>query len=144
MLQDPVRGEALRQDLTSSIQEFPAPALFWECPPVTLETASSQEFEYVLLPAPALAGVTEDPDVFSEHFVRFAGQVTTFTNLGGDARLVAPCPSQLGQGKGKGSSFAHLAVLLRTSGSAYSSELQQVVVKQMPQCHERCGRHRPA
>jgi len=60
--------------------------------------------EFVLADAPTLARVRPDPSPF---YRQIAGrQVATFTNLGGDAVLVAP---------GRGGTFPHLAAFCRTA-----------------------------
>jgi hypothetical protein len=120
-----------------------APAVFWECPPVSQATVSQQPFEFVVLPAKRLEGVEADPSTFSAHFVAAdgpchdgdadgsagresrtrgqldrthtmksgsgaGGRVASFTNLGGDATLVVPCPHPSAP-----RGYAHLAVFLR-------------------------------
>lgn len=63
-------------------------ALFWECRPWRGE--GDPLFEFVLAPAPGFARMTADPAAFAGHFDD--GLVAAFDSLGGDARLVAPCP----------------------------------------------------
>lgn len=56
--------------------------------------------------APPLARVAPDPDAFEAHFGPKA-DVVAFDNLGGDARLVAPCP------RAGDRVYTHLAAALR-------------------------------
>lgn len=66
------------------------PAYFWETPPVTISTLS-QTFEFVLVDSHALVGVQSDERAFANHF-NAGDSVIEFSNLGGDATLVVPCP----------------------------------------------------
>ena len=67
---------------------------------------SSTKFEFVLTPAPELDGAASDERAFSEHLNCGDDGVAAFDNLGGDARLVAPC-NILGPGQRDG--YAHAA-----------------------------------
>ncbi|MDX1569634.1 MAG: hypothetical protein R3200_04050 [Xanthomonadales bacterium] len=64
-------------------------AAYWECPPLVTGNLEAP-CHGVLVDAPPLAGLAEDPNAFREHF-RGPGPAT-FRNLGGDALLVAPVP----------------------------------------------------
>lgn len=84
-------------------------ALFWEMPPLSTKTMNAM-FECVVIDSPELARLRCDPGPFSEHFS--AGRdVATFTNLGGDACLVAPAP----HGE---AAYPHLATFCRTAPPA--------------------------
>lgn len=98
-------GEAVREmqaadsavgaGLTAAIAGAPWDAVFFEMPPVTADTLDTRAFELVLLPAPALSAVGPDADAFAEHTRRAKpadSGVVSFANLGGDAKLVVPCP----------------------------------------------------
>ena len=65
-------------------------------------------FEWILAASPALEGLPADPAPFAAH-LRPGAAVVRFDNLGGDARLVAPCA---GAGDALGT-YAHLAAFLR-------------------------------
>jgi len=77
----------------SILIEAPFPAYFFETPPVTNVTIDD-EFEFVLVDSPTLAGVSSDQHAFADHFASAAvgDSVIEFENLGGDATLVVPCP----------------------------------------------------
>ena len=101
-------------------------AVFWECPPVSLKTASQQPFEFVVLRASRLDKVDADASTFATHFAPGGscedddghddegGRVTSFTNLGGDATLVVPCPHPRVPG-----GYAHLAAFLRSAPESH-------------------------
>lgn len=82
-------------------------AFFWEHPPLD-EHALAADAEFVLIDAPALAGSRADSRPFSAHFAAAGdADVAVFSNLGGDALLVAPCP------QGPADAYPHLAAFLR-------------------------------
>lgn len=79
---------AVRELLTEALRASEAEAFFWECAPWRGE--GDPFFEFVLAPAPALSRMKADDAAFAAHFDD--GLTTAFDSLGGDARLVAPCP----------------------------------------------------
>lgn len=98
-------------------------AFYWEHPP--LKTANLDDaVEFVLLDAPALAGVQPDAQPFAS---RFAGQpdadVLAFPNLGGDAVLIAPRPL------GPPAAYPHLAAFLRHAPHAQVHDLWRVAAR---------------
>jgi hypothetical protein len=79
---------ALQQALTYDFE-----AVFWECAPTTAADFPTQAFEFVVLPAPALALRRVNMSPFREKFAQDNGSgVVAFSNLGGDSTLVVPCP----------------------------------------------------
>lgn len=102
----------------------PFPAFRWETPPVTIGSVS-QPFEFVLLDSPDLV-IRPDPRAFSEHFsAAQAGGIVEFSNLGGDAVLVAPCPDD------QPLDYAHLAAFLRHAPLVQQHALWQAVAAAM-------------
>ncbi len=77
----------------SVLVDAPFPAYFWETPPVTRATIN-REFAFVLVDSQQLAGVRTDQQAFANHFASAqpGASVIEFSNLGGDATLVVPCP----------------------------------------------------
>lgn len=73
-------------------------AVFWECHPVTANSLETTPIEFVLLDAPALATRANDISAFQEQFQRIEHSsihgVISFANLGKDAVLVVPAPSE--------------------------------------------------
>ena len=96
-------------------------AFLWETPPVTCNSIH-RPFECVLIDSPALACATPDVTAFAEYFDTGSVQeIVSFENLGGDARLVAPCPVQ------PVTACAHLAVFLRNAPATAIVHLWQEV-----------------
>ena len=79
----------------------------WETPAVTAATAT-RLFECVLLNSPGLERRPE-PEAFANHFSGAEAPVVSFTNLGGDAILIVPCPIAEPSAYGHLASFARLA-----------------------------------
>ena len=102
------------------LKKSPFAAFRWETPPVTTLTAD-QPFEFVLLDSPDIAR-DPDPEAFDAYFAsRRPGGVVEFSNLGGDAVLVVPCPDYSASG------FGHLAAYLRNSRERQQHLLWQSV-----------------
>lgn len=82
-----------RAQFNQSLAEAPFAACFWETPAVT-HAGLERPFEFVCVEAPSLVGTNADPRAFAAQFDRHCGEdaIAEFSNLGGDARLVAPCP----------------------------------------------------
>jgi len=99
-----------REYFISLLVAAPFEAYFWEAPCVTSDSRD-RPFEFVLVDSPTLAGVSADQDAFRAHFEGSAGTggACTFSNLGGDAELVAPSPM------GADSTYAHLAAFSRSA-----------------------------
>lgn len=82
----------------------PFKGIFWECAPLTADTAEQRPFEFVVMdgsrldrsPAPGTIAsgrdVSQDLTTFESHLGSWRGQpvAKAFTNLGGDSTLVAP------------------------------------------------------
>jgi hypothetical protein len=82
--------EAFRDAFISILADAPYPAYFWETPPVTLATIK-RPFEFVQMDSPQLARVRPTPNAFRSYF-DCDKEIVAFSNLGGDAYLVVPCP----------------------------------------------------
>src|SRR5262245_13876119 len=73
--------------------DVPFRAVRWETPPVTRSTVG-RDFEFVLHDAPALV-CRPDSRSFAQHFDSSNHDgVVSFENLGGDAMLVVPTPTE--------------------------------------------------
>jgi hypothetical protein len=81
-------------------------AFFWELPALCLN-AIHHDSEFVLLDAPALTAQAQDQRPFNEHFAANEHDISVFTSLGGDAQLIAPCPTT------DIACYSHLAVFIR-------------------------------
>ncbi len=110
---------SFRAQFNAALADAPFAAFRWETPAVTAATLG-QPFECVLLDSPRLA-TRPDQQSFAKHFRRAPGQVVSFTNLGGDALLVVPCPVA------EPSAYAHLAAFVRLAPGAQQQVLWQTV-----------------
>lgn len=103
---------SLRASLTSTIRDSPFQAVFWETIPFVPHNPATP-FEFVLVDAPPLTRVHADRAPFAEHLDDIAPDaVCTFTNLGGDAVLIAPTAHSWASSH---QPCAHLASYLRAA-----------------------------
>ena len=72
-------------------------AFFWECPPINIQTVSSTQFEFVLIPTTAFSDTHADCSAFEEHISLNCNNVNRnimiFKSLNKDATLISPCPA---------------------------------------------------
>ena len=106
----------------SILADAPFPAYFWETPPLTRATIN-QDFEFVLVDSQQLAGVRTDQRAFANHFAsaRPGTSVIEFSNLGGDATLVVPCP------RGKPSAYSQISAFARLAPDDQQHQLWKLV-----------------
>lgn len=100
------------------LAQAPFVAYFWETPPITKSTLE-RPFEFALVNAPSLANVPAQRRAFANYFND--NSVVDFSNLGGDAHLVVPCP------QAPGDTFAHLAEFSRSAPLAQQHQFWQRV-----------------
>jgi hypothetical protein len=112
-----------RRLFNALLADPPYAAFRWETPPVSNATLM-RPFEFVLLDSPGLAP-RPDPDAFAEHFAGAQSGVVEFSNLGGDAILVVPCPVA------EPSAYGHLAAFVRLAPEAQQQVLWQRVGEAM-------------
>lgn len=78
-------------------------AVFWECHPVTSSSIHTQTFEFVVLEARTLSSRRFDMTAFEEQFRSIPHEANdaaiSFVNLGRDATLVVPCPTENGSSR---------------------------------------------
>jgi hypothetical protein len=99
-------------------------AFRWETPPIA-RSAAERPFEFVLLHSAGLQRPV-DETAFAEHFVKARGKdVVVFSNLGGDAVMVVPCPA------GPASAYGHLASFVRHAPREQVHRLWQAVGRAM-------------
>ena len=118
-----------RAQLDRCVAEAPFRALFLELPPLVrgrLDAAA----ELVLVDAPPLLRMRPDPDAFAEHLREPGPPVRVFENLGGDARLVAPCP------EGPVEAYVHLASFCRDAPASQRDRLWRAVAEEALACVE--------
>ena len=120
---DVVRGwqtdAEFRSLFNSTLAESRFAAFRWETPAVTQDKLT-RPFEFVLLDSPGLAR-RPDPDPFHKHFGHAERDVVVFTNLGGDATLVVPCPLA------EPNAYVHLASFVRLAPAAQQQAFWQAV-----------------
>ena len=115
--------------LSNIIASSPYPSILFETPGTSLQTSSSDQFEFALINEPALQRFAESsPDryAFNEHFETCLQKsngvdkktVCSFANLGGDASLVSPLP----QPNVKDEYYSHLAIFVRNAPKEQISE----------------------
>ena len=117
--------QRLAKEFVLVLRATPYPAYFFETKGASAAT-SSKQFEFVVVDAPSLAGVTPEPHAFAEHLdcTPPAAAGCAFTNLGGDAMLVAPrkSPGPVAAGA-QGSDYAHLATFVKQVPLQQTAEL---------------------
>merc|ERR1740121_3164618 len=116
----------LRKLLAKVFKALPYEAFFWECSPVSPATARTGRFEFVALPAPAaLEAARADSRPFAEHLDQHRGWATarTFSNVGGDSRLVAPTWAD----RRDPAAYTHIARFFREAPEAQQMILLQEV-----------------
>lgn len=103
------------------LADMPLNAFFWETPPLTTATLR-HPFECVMVSAPALGRQLPDPRPFARQFAAHpASEVVAFSNLNGDADLVAPRRLE------DGVDYGHLASFLRTAPQSQIREVWRLV-----------------
>jgi len=109
--------------LSTTVAGAPESAVFWEMPPISAHTIHQRQFEFVLKAAPTLASQPPQPAPFSAQLARHCPalhapsrsvSMAVFPNLGGDARLVVPCPTPATSNPAPHEGGTHLASFLRT------------------------------
>lgn len=115
---DPDFAGYFSSQLAASVFE----AFLWETPPVS-RASLHRPFEYVLIDSPVLAGALPDETAFAEYFEAGSAEqrIVSFDNLGGDARLVSPCPLR------PLAACTHLAAFVRDAPAAAVVQLWQKV-----------------
>lgn len=91
---------------SSAIANCPFPAVFFELPPITQDRLQ-RPFEFVLVESNSLVNIKANPSAFAEHLTQDT-KVVAFHNLGGDARLIVPCPAGMAK-------YGHLKAFLGTA-----------------------------
>jgi len=81
------------KDLIDVLKASKYKAFFWETKGVTAQNASTKNFEFVMVDAPSLfsfADKNPNPSAFAKQLDGCAKDGCQFSNLGGDASLIAP------------------------------------------------------
>jgi len=115
--------ESFRALFISLLTDSPFAGFRWETPPIT-EARADRPFEFVLLDAPRIER-TPDTRAFAEQFQSARGgeRVIAFPNLGNDAVLVVPLPTD----QRLAADYVHLAAFVRRAPAEQVHELWRVV-----------------
>lgn len=116
-------SEPFRDFWVAGLRALPLDAYCWECPPVD-DQGVNRPFECVFVPSPSLDRMAVDRETFGEHF-RPDCESATFSSLGGDAILVAPCPAS------PRSDYAHLARFVRAAPQGQQLDFWRAVGEAM-------------
>jgi len=103
-----ITDDAFGRFFSGVLASMPYAAFFWEVRPVSTADAG-RPFECVVVDSPQLSGVRANAAVFADYFDQHAGPVSRFSNLSGDAVLVAPVPVDAN------TDYAHLASFVRSA-----------------------------
>ena len=109
----------------SLLAASPYEAFRWETPAVTVSTLT-RPFEFVVLDSPGLSR-EPDLDAFREYFGVASDGIATFSNLGGDAIMIVPCPL------GNPTAYGHLAAFVRRAPEPQCNALWRRVGEAMEQ-----------
>lgn len=117
-----VQSSELRTALIEALAGLPFEAFYWEMPPLT-NARMADDFDSAALDAPELLTRTADATAFEEHLnrAREGAASVTFTNLGGDATLVAPTA------EADAVVYGHLATFVREAPRAQVDALFEAV-----------------
>lgn len=118
-----INGRDFRAWFARLLIDAPFEAYCWETPPVSRRNLD-RGFEFVLVDSPALRHLAPDPQPFQAQFAacEFGSGVATFPNLGADALLVVPLPSESAV-----ACHSHLASFMRSAPESQSHALWQAV-----------------
>ncbi len=119
------KDETFNTWFNTLLSKAPYRAFRWETPAVTANTLS-MPFEFVLIDSPSLDR-KPDQQAFAEHFRTRDKSVISFSNLGGDAVMVVPCPIA------EPIAYGHLAAFVRQAPAAQQQELWVQVGRAMQQ-----------
>ena len=103
--------------------DCPFDAFFWENKPVTKQNLD-ETYECTIVNSSQLTGVSPDSTTFDSYFSPDSDTVT-FSNLGGDAQLVVPCPVA------ERSIYTHIGSFVRSAPGHQINEFWRHVSKEM-------------
>ncbi|MBX2840508.1 MAG: hypothetical protein KTR26_01955 [Flammeovirgaceae bacterium] len=99
-------SKEFRNFYNAVLKDCSFPAFFWENKSVTLHQID-EPYEFVLVNSSSLVNQSPDATTFANQFSK-ESSITSFSNLGGDAHLVVPCPISRHQ------NYTHLAKFVRS------------------------------
>jgi hypothetical protein len=108
---------------TNVLMAVEYPAYLFETPAVSIKTLQTVSFEFVVTDSHSLAQAETDDSPFKDFFAACEGDVTSFMSLGGDARLVVPCPAS----SVPKTAYTHLAQFVRNAPRAQIENIWMTV-----------------
>lgn len=110
---------------TATLAGVPFRAFRWETPALNAGRLD-RPFEWVVVDDPSL-DIAPDTAAFAAHFDK-EGDAVSFDNLGGDARLIAPCPQV------EPSAYTHIAAFVRHAPSRQHHALWRETARAVDEC----------
>jgi hypothetical protein len=115
---------ALPAALTTALRESRFESYYFESPAFAATTLDTP-FEFVCVDAPQHVGMAVNPTDFAEYLHIAEAGVTSFDNLGGDARLVVPLPAEPSALKTQW--YSQIATFVRNASDAQTQALWKEV-----------------
>lgn len=112
------QSEKFRPFFIDLLSNIPFRSYHWETPPVTKESLN-QPFEFVASRTPGI-DLPPDPGPFRQYF-ETDKEVVVFNNLGGDAKLIAPNPTD------EELNYSHIGVFTKNAPEELQLELWQTL-----------------
>eukprot|EP00934_Nitzschia_sp_Nitz4_P007485 Nitzschia sp. Nitz4//scaffold47_size129522//111469//112419//NITZ4_003567-RA/size129522-snap-gene-0.189-mRNA-1//1//CDS//3329552848//7475//frame0 len=138
--QEVALARSMAHNLTQVIQAVPYKGFRLETKSCQSSNVQDQLFEFVLVDDPSLAtfAAKADASFFQEHFDKAQGNTrgkklpaaTTFSNLGGDARLISPLPWHTDENEAPISgTYGHLANFVRSASPRQQQDTWRLVAQ---------------
>ena len=118
----------------SLLAASPFESFFFETPPITKASIATRHYEHVTVRAHRFARA--DSSSFDQYLSACTAEATSFTNLGGDATLVAPCA------RGPNWQYGHIAAFTRGASPAQQHAFWRLVGATLAQTLEQRGDRR--
>ncbi len=116
-------SDTFRHFYSKILQDCEFEAFFWEHPPLNKHKFENP-YEFVLINSTSLTKAETDLKSFSKFFDS-EEQVVSFANLGGDAKLIVPCPIS------KSEIYSHLANFIRNAETEQLNKFWEKVANEI-------------
>ena len=97
--------------------------LFFETPALNANNVLTRKCQFVLIPSGSFSNLTPDARAFKQKFGFCKHDVVRFSNINGDAELVAPCPSM------EHKIYTHLANFCKFASKEQFNHLWRTTIK---------------
>jgi hypothetical protein len=118
------QSSALRTVLTAVLCKSRFESYFFESPSFS-QSSLDTAFEFVCVDAPTHVGMAVDATDFSEYLGKTGTGVTSFDNIGGDARLIVPLP--MDRDALRTQWYAQISTFLRNASDSQTNSLWEEV-----------------